>query len=103
MQTEVTIDRYGAFSVNRVGLEGPGFPLSFSASVDEDIALIHGTALRAFDLVALFRTELQATVVLLNIGHTWTNAGGRIRAPSDIASAQGRSSPGSQHRLGRQR
>lgn len=89
MLTTISVDRYGAFTANRVGVGGLGFPLSFSTSHEDGIALTRGTALRTQDLVALIRPTLKPEVCVLNIGHNWIAADGRILTPSEIAAAQG--------------
>jgi hypothetical protein len=89
MLAKFSVDRYGAFTVNRVGVRGLGFPLSFATSRADGIALTRGTALRARDLVTLIRSRLQPEVRIFNIGHHWIGADGRLLTPSEVASAQG--------------
>src|ERR1700748_1120524 len=88
MQAKVRVDRFGAFSTNRVGVNGRGFPLSFSTSRERDIPTSYGTAIRMSDLAGLIGHRLQAHVLVFNIGHSWTGSDGRLRTLSEIASTQ---------------
>ena len=63
------IDRYGAFTVNRVGVDGAGFPLSFMASRNTDVWMVEGTAMRCSDAAPLLASHGQ-TALVFNLGQT---------------------------------
>jgi hypothetical protein len=89
MSAKLSVDRYGAFTVNRVGVGDLGFPLSFATSSAGGIALTRGTALRTQDLVTLIRPRLKPEIRVFNIGHNWIGADGHPLTPCEVASAQG--------------
>ncbi|MDQ6614740.1 MAG: hypothetical protein M3083_08345 [Actinomycetota bacterium] len=85
----VEADRFNPFGVNRVGLNGPGFPLSIDVTFQRAMWTAHGTALRAKDLAALVVRLSGPVVLVFNIGHTaWSGEDGALLAAGEIANRQ---------------
>src|SRR5579884_4210411 len=85
----VEVDRFNPFGVNRVGLNGPGFPLSIDVTFQQATWTAHGTALRAKDLAALIVRLSGPVVLVFNIGHTgWSGEDGALLAAGEIANRQ---------------
>lgn len=85
----VRVDRFNAFCVNQVGLDGPGFPLSISVEATDGLWAATGTAVRAFDLVDVLAASAYDIAVVLNIGHNWFGDGDDPIRPREIARRQG--------------
>jgi hypothetical protein len=85
----VRVDRFNAFLVNRVGLDGPGFPLSISVEALDGLWVATGTAVRALDLVDVLAASAHDFAVLLNIGHNWFGDDDAPIRPREIARRQG--------------
>ncbi|MFE6871278.1 hypothetical protein ACFVFS_32560 [Kitasatospora sp. NPDC057692] len=63
----ITVERYGAFSVNCVGLARLPFPLSFSVREAEGSWMISAAAARAAELIDVLTRTADDTVVVVNL------------------------------------
>ena len=85
----ISVDKYNAFGVNTVGLQGAPFPLSISVVEAEHLWAIHATAARACDLVDVLATNAHSSAAVLNLGHTsWLDDDYTPWPPSRIAREQ---------------
>ena len=82
------VDRFNAFRVNRVGLQGPGFPLSIEVARRGAVWTVHGTALRAVDISAVMARHMGPVAVVFNIGHNWFDGGWGLVGAGEIAKRQ---------------
>lgn len=79
-----------AFSVNRLGLDGPPFPLSFNVREADGSWLIDATAAEAAELADLLVMAAQETIVVVDLAtNTFLDEDYTSWRPSRIAAEQG--------------
>lgn len=85
----IEVDRFGAFTVNGVGLTGTPFPLSITVSEKDGIWTARGTAIRAVDIVDTLAGSAGLFAAVLNIGqNAWLGPGFVPVAAGEIAAHQ---------------
>jgi hypothetical protein len=87
----VEVGHYGAFSVNRVGLEGkPPFPLSFSVREADGSWIVRGSAAQAAELADVLMRAASGTVVVVDLcTNSFLDENYVQWRPSRIAAEQG--------------
>lgn len=86
----IEVDRFGAFTVNRVGLAGAAFPLSITVSEAAGVWTARGTAIRAVDVVDTLVASAGLFAAVLNLGQSaWFGDGLVPLAAGEIAARQG--------------
>jgi len=63
----VEVGRHGAFAVNRIGLDGAPFPLSFSAREASGSWMVDATAAQAAELADVLMRAANDTIVVVNL------------------------------------
>ncbi|SNR96920.1 hypothetical protein SAMN05216276_100240 [Streptosporangium subroseum] len=87
---DVRVDGWNAFGTNRLGLDGPGFPLTINVSASHGVHIVNGTAARTCDLIDVLTPTTQSTAVVLNIDqYSWLDPDGDPLRPREIARQQG--------------
>lgn len=64
----VEVGRHGAFSVNRIGLDGTPFPLSFSVREADGSWMVDATAAQAIELADVLMRAASDTIVVVDLG-----------------------------------
>jgi hypothetical protein len=86
----VRVDRFNPFEVNRVGENGPGFPLSIEVQRRGAVWTATGTALRAEDMAPLLVSLGGPVALIFNVGHAdWFDDQGSVIPSGAIAKRQG--------------
>jgi hypothetical protein len=86
----VAVGPHGAFSVNRIGLNGMPFPLSFSVRQASGSWMVSATAARAGELADILVHAASGTIVVVNVAaSSFLDGDYAPWPPSRIAAGQG--------------